>query len=65
MRIFETVCLKQPRTAIDLIVIWNLDELANEIGLEVVRNKDNGTLRLMNHDSYRKKSGAIRQVKWG
>ena len=64
MRIFETVCLKQPRVAIDLIIVWRLDDLAGEIGLERVEQEDNTILQLMQHDAYRRASGSIRQVRW-
>jgi len=64
VRVFEIVCLKQPQTAIDLIVTWRLDVLAGEIGLEIIRQENKIIPQLMKHDSYRRISGAIRQVGW-
>ena len=64
LRIFESVCAKQPRTAVDLIVIWGLNALAGEIGLKLTARESAVASRLMKHDSYRRTSGAIRQVGW-
>lgn len=60
MKVIEVLSLKQPRTAIDIIIAFNLDDLAEWLGLQPVK-KDNKIIRLMNHRTYARIGRRVKQ----
>lgn len=60
MRIFEALCLNQPRAAIDIIVSYHLDEFAESFGMKPVE-QFNETARLMSHRTYQRVGRRVRR----
>lgn len=61
MRIIDLLAMNDLETAVQIIVIYDLRDLAREFGLKPV--KENNTIEnLMRHDYYSRHNGAVRQV---
>lgn len=60
MKIIDAIYLDQPRTAIDLVVRYNLDEMAERVGLEPMGQPDD-IAKMMSHRTYMRVGRRVRK----
>ncbi len=60
MKVMEVLYLNQPQRVIDLVVAYQLDDLAPKVGLEPV-GKPNEIGKLMSHRTYTRVGRRVRQ----
>jgi len=60
LEIIEALYRDQSRTAIDLVVTYHLDELAEKVGLQPL-GESNDTAKLMTHRTYQRVGRRVRR----